>query len=122
MAEDDPREPVDLAAMFEEEALDVDDLDPTSAEPFEMPQDESKLEEESAERSMVFDAGRPLINEILAWFDDEIIVAESMSSLNVESRVELAAQVLAAQTLSSRLRTAQANLQAKMDEYLPPVK
>lgn len=104
--------------MNEEELETIDDLLPLDGEPFQMPVDEEVKAEENEESSMIKGAGSQLINEILAWFDGEIVDAETISNLDIQSKVPLDAQVMALKLLSTKLQRARANLASTMEAHL----
>lgn len=102
---------------MEDDTLYSDDLSPTDGSVFRVAQDEELTTEINAEKAMVQSAG-PLLNMILAWFDAEISAADSISGLELESEINLSAQVLARQLLKTKLEGARDRLHIMKDEYV----
>lgn len=95
-----------------------DDLYPTDSSMLDLNPPAEQILEEQAERGELL-AAAPLLDSLLAWFDGEIALANSIDGLDVESRVSLEGQVLARQILKEKLEGAKSRLQASKDSFLP---
>lgn len=85
--------------MDDEELL-VDEDYPTDGALLRLP--EERLLADNEERAMVTGA-IPLLNDIIAWFDDKIAWADSIGSLNTESSTPVESQIIARQILREML-------------------
>lgn len=102
-----------------EEDLLSDDLLPNTggSEVFLVEPDEEVMQEASDERAMMSGAA-PLFTYLLNWFDQEIDDAGHIDSINVESKVDVTAQIIAQQRLGSLLSDMRARLVAMRDEHI----
>ena len=64
-------------------------------------------------------ASAPVINAILAWFDDEIALCDSIVGLDLESTVDLKVQILARQVVADKLKAAKERLMIQRDAFIP---
>lgn len=94
-----------------------DDLMPNDSSVFELTTDDERVQETNEEKHLVQAAG-PLLDTILGWFDDEIMLSNSIDGLDLESVIDIKAQVLARQILKAKLTGAKERLQALKDEHV----
>jgi hypothetical protein len=100
----------------------LDDLMPNEAPPpgiYEVPEDEQVRKEINEEAAMVGGA-RPMFEEILSWFDNEIDWAAKINGLDTESKVPLEAQLLAKQRYQKFMTEAKGRLVVLKNEHLEP--
>lgn len=90
-----------------------DDLAPLDSSTLNLTPPEEQVAEVNIERAMV-QSGGLLIDEILSWFDEDLASLDSINGLDVESPVDLKAQIIArsiAKTMLQASRDRLANLQ-----------
>lgn len=98
----------------------TDDLNPNEAGSsfFQPEADPIAVEEINEEKAMVTGAGRVLLDFVITWCDTEIEAADSIAGLDLESHVELAAQVKAQQLVKIKFQEARSRLQSMRETYL----
>lgn len=84
--------------MDDEELLLSDDLTPTDGGIF-APAVAPELTEETNEQRAMVQVSYPVFDDVLKWFDERIIWANSLAGINTESQQDVTAQVMAKQLL-----------------------
>jgi hypothetical protein len=95
----------------------VDEFNVAEAPMFQIQEDEEARQEVNAERAMVSGASA-LMAEIITWFDAEVAWANSITSLDTESKVPLESQLLAKQRYADFMESAKIRLVTLKNEHL----
>jgi type IV secretory pathway protease TraF len=106
---------------MDEDVLFSDDLLPLDGSLLNLDPPEEQIREEQAERGEVL-ASAPLIASILAWFDEQIAQCDNIDGIDLESPIEVKAQLMARQIVKARLRIAKDDLEIKQATFVPQYK
>ncbi len=93
------------------------ELLPNSGDTFFIPEVPEDQKAELAEERSTAQVSYPIQATLMAWFDDQIALAETVHGLNAESSVSIETQVLVKQNLAQAFISKRSELVTMFDEF-----
>lgn len=87
-----------------------DDLMPNEGSAFYPEVDEDLQQEENREKAMI-QAAEPLMDDLLLWFQNQIDETDSVSKIDLTSKVSVEAQIQAQQIVKNKLMVMKVSLE-----------
>lgn len=104
--------------MEDQVALDAIDFELNPNSTFFLPEEDSEQVQDTNDEKAMVQASAKYIDHILDWMDEEIRLTDSITGINLESKLDVQAQILARQILKDKLTEAKIRLESLKDLYL----